>query len=165
MKKILTTLAIAALLILDACSGSSNGPIDKDSLQGRYELDLSSMLNEAKAAYEAYGGEGDMGAAFAQMFLSQLQITVQFEDDKAIVDASGAVAELLKQFSDGEVSLSLPMAVEYKIENDSVLYFKQEGKEFEEVGVLKKLGDSYDYLKFISTKDDKRREVSLKKIK
>jgi len=31
--------------------------------------------------------------------------------------------------------------------------------------VLKKLGDNYDYLKFISTKDDKRREVSLKKIK
>jgi hypothetical protein len=99
------------------------------------------------------------------MLLSNLEVTVQFETEKAIFDASGAVAELLKQFSDGEVSLSLPMAVEYKIENDSILYLKPEGKEFEEAGVLKKLGDSYDYLKLIVTKDGKRSEIGLKKIK
>jgi len=46
-----------------------------------------------------------------------------------------------------------------------VLYLKQEGKDFEEAGVLKKLGDSYDYLKLIVTKDGKRTEIGLKKIK
>jgi hypothetical protein len=160
MKRILTVLTFAALFILAACSGSSNGPINKDSLQGCYELDLSPILKDAMAAK---GGEEDMGAAFAQMFLSKLEITVQFEADKAIVDVSGDAMDFIKGMAGSEVEL--PMTMEYKIENDSVLYLKQEGKDFEEVGVLKKLGDSYDYLKFISTKDDKRREVSLKKIK
>lgn len=160
MKKIFTLFALAAMVILSACGGGKDA-INKDGLQGRYQLEVGSLLKDVMAEK----GGNDLSSSFASMFLSQLEVTVQFETEKAIFDASGAVAELLKQFSDGEVSLSLPMAVEYKIENDSVLYLKQEGKEFEEVGVLKKLGDSYDYLKFISTKDDKRREVSLKKIK
>ena len=163
MKKIFTTLSIAALLILSACGGGKTDAVEKDGLQGRYQLDVSSLMKEMMS--EEQDGQNALSSSFASMLLSNLEVTVQFETEKAIFDASGAVAELLKQFSDGEVSLSLPMAMEYKIENDSILYFKQEGKEFEEVGVLKKLGDSYDYLKFISTKDDKRREVSLKKIK
>ncbi len=148
------------MVILSACGGGKDA-INKEGLQGRYQLEAGSLLKDVTAEK----GGNDLSSSFASMLLSNLEVTVQFETEKAIFDASGAVAELLKQFSDGEVSLSLPMAVEYKIENDSILYLKPEGKEFEEVGVLKKLGDSYDYLKFISTKDDKRREVSLKKIK
>jgi hypothetical protein len=79
------------------------------------------------------------------------------------VDASGVVGEIIKSVSDCKVSM--PMALGYKIENDSVLYIKPEGKEFEAVGVLKKLGDSYDYLKLIAEKDGKRFEVGMKKIK
>jgi hypothetical protein len=88
---------------------------------------------------------------------------VQFESETAIVDASGAVMQMIKSMANTDVSL--PMALGYKIENDSVLYLKQEGKDFEEAGVLKKLGDSYDYLKLIVTKDGKRTEIGLKKIK
>ena len=163
MKKIFTTLALAAMVILSACGGGGKDTVNKDGLQGRYQLDLSSMLNEAKAAYEAYGGEGDMASGIASMLLSNLDVTVQFESETAIVDASGAVMQMIKSMANTDVSL--PMALGYKIENDSVLYLKQEGKDFEEAGVLKKIGDSYDYLKLIVTKDGKRSEIGLKKIK
>jgi hypothetical protein len=160
MKRILTVLTFAALFILAACSGSSNGPINKDSLQGCYELDLSPILKDAMAAK---GGEEDMGAAFAQMFLSKLEITVQFEADKAIVDVSGDAMDFIKGMAGSEVEL--PMTMEYKIENDSVLYLKQEGKDFEKAGVLTKVGSGYDYLKLSTEKNGQRSEIGLKKIK
>jgi len=156
MKKIFTTLSIAALLILAAC-GSKNA-INNDDLQGRYQMDISSLVKDIIAEQN-----DKMMDFLASMFISQVEITVIFESETIILDASNSVSDFVKSASKGKVSL--PMSVEYKIENDSVLYFKPEGKEFEEVGVLKKLGDSYDYLKFISTKDDRKVEVSLKKIK
>ena len=159
MKRILTVLTFAALFILAACSGSK-GPINKDSLQGRYQLDLSSVLQEAMAAK---GGEEDMGSAFASMFLSQLEVTVQFESENAIVDASGAAIDLIKGLGGGDVKL--PITMGYKIENDSVLYLKQEGKDFEKAGVLSKVGDGYDYLKLSTEKNGQRSEIGLKKIK
>ena len=160
MKRILTVFTFAALLILAACSGGSKQSINKDSLQGRYQLDLSSILKDAMADK---GGGDDMGAAFAAMFLSDLEVTVQFESDKAIVDASGAAMELFKGFGGGDVKLPIEMG--YKLENDSVLYLKQEGKDFEKVGVLTKVGDGYDNLKLSTVQNGQRSEIGLKKIK
>lgn len=158
MKKIFTLFALAAMVILSACGGGKDA-ISKDGLQGRYQLEIGSLLEDVMAER----GGNDLSSSFASMLFSQLEVTVQFETEKAIFDASGAASEILKNYTNGKVSL--PMAVEYKIENDSILYLKPEGKEFEDVGVLKKLGDSYDYLKFISTKYERKVEVSLKKIK
>ena len=60
----------------------------------------------------------------------------------------------------------MPMALDYKIENDSILFLKAEGKDFQEAGVLKKVGGSYDNLKLISKNDlDKRVEIDLHRIK
>lgn len=160
MKKILTTFTLAALLILSACGGKKNA-VDADGLQGRYSLDISSAIQAAMENDKS--GKFDMASGFASMLLSQLEVTVQFESETAIVDASGIAGEMLKGLADGKVSM--PKALGYKIENDSVLYLKEEGKEFEEAGVLKKLGDSYDYLKFYAEKDGKRIEIGLKKIK
>ena len=159
MKKIFTIFTLAAMIILAACGGGKES-INKDNLQGRYQLDLSPIIKEAMAEKV---GTNDMGSAFAEMFRSQLEVTVQFETEKAIVDASGAAIELIKGLASADIKL--PMALGYKIENDSVLYLKQEGKDFEEAGVLKKIGDGYDYLKLIVTKDGKRSEIGLKKIK
>jgi len=159
MKKIFTVFTLAAMIILSACGGGKES-INKDNLQGRYQLDLSPILKEAMAEKV---GTNDMGSAFAEMFLSQLEVTVQFETEKAIVDASGAAIELIKGLASADIKL--PMALGYKIENDSVLYLKEEGKEFEKVGVLSKLGDGYDYLKLSTEKDGKRIEVGMKKIK
>lgn len=160
MKKIFTSLALLAMVILSACGGGGKDTVNKDGLQGRYQIDLAPALQEIM---EQSGNGNDMASGFASMLFSNLDVTVQFESETAIVDASGAVIQMLKSMANTDVSL--PMALGYKIENDSVLYLKQEGKDFEEAGVLKKLGDSYDYLKLIVTKDGKRSEIGLKKIK
>ena len=159
MKKIFTSLALAAMVILSACGGGKDA-VNKEGLQGRYQIDLAPALQEIM---EQSGNGNDMASGLASMLFSNLDVTVQFESETAIVDASGAVIQMIKSMANTDVSL--PMALGYKIENDSVLYLKQEGKDFEEAGVLKKLGDSYDYLKLIVTKDGKRTEIGLKKIK
>lgn len=161
MKKTTKLMMIAALTALSACNGGKNA-INKDELQGRYQMDMSSMVTSF-IQEELTGKKESDAMSVASMFLSQLEVTVQFESEKAIIDASGAIIGLLQNMSDKK--MELPMVVEYKIENDSVLYFKQEGKNFEEAGVLKKLGDSYDYLKFSTTQHGKYLETTLKKIK
>ena len=155
MKKFFTTLTLAAMVILSACSGGNN-TVNKNELQGRYQIDLAPVL---KDIMEQSGNSIDIPAGFASM----LDVTVQFETEKAIVDASGVAIQLFKSMTGDE--WTLPMALGYKIENDSVLYLKQEGKDFEEVGVLKKIGDGYDYLKVVTTKNGKRTEFGMKKIK
>ena len=159
MKKIFTSLALLAMVILSACGGGKDA-VNKEGLQGRYQIDLAPALQEIM---EQSGNGNDMASGLASMLFSNLDVTVQIESETAIVDASGAVMQMIKSMANTDVSL--PMALGYKIENDSVLYLKQEGKDFEEAGVLKKLGDSYDYLKLIVTKDGKRTEIGLKKIK
>jgi hypothetical protein len=159
MKKIFTLFALAAMIILAACGGGQNA-VSKDGLQGRYEIDLSGMTDEFEALLQ---GENNMSGTLLKMMLSQLDLTVQFDSDKATFDASAAASALVNTLSKGD--LTLPASVDYKIERDSVIYFKREGKEFEEAGVLKKMGDSYDNLKFISNRKGKRAEINLKKVK
>ena len=160
MKKFFTIMTLAALAVLSACSGGGKDAVSKDGLQGRYEIDLSGMTDEFEALLQ---GENNMSGTLLKMMLSQLDLTVQFDSDKATFDASAAASTLVNTLSKGD--LTLPTSVDYKIERDSVIYFKREGKEFEEAGVLKKMGDSYDNLKFISNRKGKRAEINLKKVK
>ena len=159
MKKIVALMMFAALLAFGACKIGGKDAIDKDGLQGRYEVDMSALSDQLESALK----NENIPGALLKMMLSQLDLTVQFESEKAILDASKTAATAIKTLSKNEYSL--PLAIDYKIENDSVLYLKREGKGFEEVGVIKKIGDTYDYLKFITKKGDKRTEVDLKKIK
>ena len=49
----------------------------------------------------------------------------------------------------------MPFAVDYKIVNDSVLCTRENvNAEFNEIGVLRKMGESFDYLQFVTANDD-----------
>jgi hypothetical protein len=49
----------------------------------------------------------------------------------------------------------MPYALDYKIVNDSVLCTRENAnQEFNEVGVLRKMGESFDYLQFVTTTDE-----------
>lgn len=78
--------------------------------------------------------------------LSQLDLTVEFADKKAKLDAGTTVSMLLKTVTNGKYTL--PVTMEYKIENDSVIYLKQEGEDFKQAGIIKKDGDTYDKVLF-----------------
>ncbi|MGM9836982.1 MAG: hypothetical protein ACI30A_00655 [Paludibacteraceae bacterium] len=150
MKKFIAFLCASLMLI--ACTTNKQSINSKD-LQGKYEIDFSSFLSDLAEDEE----EDAFATAFAAMLLSQMQMTMQFDGDKLIIDASGAARNLINAFGGEEAQM--PIVADYKIQNDSILYTKVEGEEFSEVGVLRKMGDSYDYLQLVT--EDEGKEISL----
>lgn len=146
MKKLLSIFVLCALLAM-SCTNNKH-TINSDNLQGRYEIDLSALLNQMTD-----DEENDFAKAFAAMLLSKLELTLQFDGDRLIIDGSDAVSGLINAFA--EEGEGMPFAVDYKIVNDSVLCTRENvNAEFNEIGVLRKMGESFDYLQFVTSNDD-----------
>lgn len=145
MKKFLSILCAGMIMI--ACTNTNKQAINSKDLKGRYDVDFSALMSSLND-----GEEDEFATALAAMFLSSMEMTMQFEDTKLILDASGAAMNLVSAFS--KEGLEMPVVLEYKIVNDSVLYTKAEGQDFEEFGVLRKVADSYDYLQLVTNEDD-----------
>lgn len=151
MKKILTILCAGLLMI--SCTTSSKHAINSKDLQGKYEIDFSSLLSDLNE------GENDnpFATAFASMLLSSMEMTMQFDGDKLIIDASGAARNFINAFGGNDAKM--PFFVDYKIKNDSVLYTGESNSELKEVGVLRKIGSSYDYLQLVCSDDDGKETI------
>ena len=146
MKKLLSIFAICCLLAM-SCNNNKQTINSKD-LQGRYEIDFSAALNQLTD-----DADNDFAKAFAALLLSKLELTLQFDGDRLIIDGSDAVSGLINAFS--EEGEGMPYALDYKILNDSVLCTRENANmEFNEVGVLRKMGESFDYLQFVTANDD-----------
>lgn len=154
MRKILSILCAGMIMI--ACTNNKQA-INSKELKGRYEVDFSALMT-------GLGDDtDDLTTALAAMFLSAMEMTIQFEDTKMILDASGTAIGLVNAFS--KEGLDMPIVADYKIANDSVLYVKSDGDDFERVGVLRKISDSYDYMQLVTDEDDGSKMIlKLKKI-
>lgn len=140
-------LILVAGMTLIACTSSDKNAINSKELQGRYDVDFSALLSELNN-----GDKDEFATALAAMFLSSMEMTMQFEESKLILNASGAAVSLVNAFSND--GLEMPVAVDYKIVNDSLLYTSADGKKFQEVGIIRKVSDSYDYLQLVTTEDE-----------
>ena len=158
MKKLLSILVVCCLLVV-GCNNTKKQTISSDNLQGRYEIDLSAVLSQLTA-----DEDNDFAKAFAAMLLSQLDLTMQFDGDRLIIDGSDAVSGLINAFA--EEGEGMPYALDYKIVNDSVLCTRENANmEFNEVGVLRKMGESFDYLQFVTTtEEDEEIVLTMRKI-
>ncbi len=145
MKKLFILLAVA-VMALTACNKKA---INSKNLNGRYEVDFSALLAEMNNEQEE---ADELAAALAAMFLSTMEMTMQFEDSTLLLDASGATMNILNAFA--KENAQMPVVLSYKIVNDSILYTKAEGEDFEEFGVLRKVDNSYDHLQLITTEED-----------
>ena len=146
MKKLLSIFVVCVLLAM-SCTNNKH-TINSDNLQGRYEIDFSAALSQFTD-----DEEDDFAKAFAAMLLSKLELTLQFDGDRLIIDGSDAVSGLINAFA--EEGEGMPFAVDYKIVNDSVLCTRENvNAEFNEIGVLRKMGESFDYLQFVTSNDD-----------
>ena len=146
MKKLLSIFFFFSLLAM-SCTNNKH-TINSDNLQGRYEIDFSAALSQFTD-----DKEDDFAKAFAAMLLAQLELTMQFDGDRLIIDGSDAVSGLINAFA--EEGEGMPFAVDYKIVNDSVLCTRENvNAEFNEIGVLRKMGESFDYLQFVTSNDD-----------
>lgn len=132
MKKLFTILCSAAILC--SCGGNQGGA-SKDSLQGVYSVDIS----DAGSLFES---EFQIPSAMISKVLSAADLTVEFKDSKAIVNAGTMASMMINNFTSGKYSL--PVTLDYKIENDSIIFLKQEGEDFKEVGIISQVGDNFD---------------------
>ena len=112
MKKLLSIFVVSCLLAM-SCNNNKQAINSKD-LQGRYEIDLSAVLSQLTA-----DEDNDFAKAFAAMLLAKLDLTMQFDGDRLIIDGSDAVSGLINAFA--EEGEGMPYALDYKIVNDSVL--------------------------------------------
>lgn len=152
MKKIIAILC--AGLMLMACT-TNKQTFSTQNLQGKYEIDFSSLLSELNTDNE----EDAMAAALAAMLLAQMEMTMQFDGDQLIIDASPAVRNLVSVF--GNKDAQMPFTVAYEIREDSVLYTKTEGEEFSNSGVLRKTGDTFDTLQWVLEDEDGIEEAAV----
>ena len=132
MKKLFTILCSAAILC--SCGGNQGGA-SNDSLQGVYSVDISN----AESLFE---NEFQIPTAMISSLLSLVDLTVEFKDSKAIIDAGTMASTVIKTATAGKYAL--PVTLDYKIENDSVIYLKEEGEDFKEAGVVSPVGDNFD---------------------
>jgi len=145
MKKKISILCVCIILL--SCTNNKQAINSKD-LQGKYEVDFSSLLQEMGDEDDSYG------VAFAALLLSSIKMTIQFDGDKMIVDGSGAAVNFVNAFSeDGTI---LPFSTDYQIKNDSILYTRTGSEDFKKAGVLRKMGESYDYLQFVADEDNEK---------
>lgn len=146
MKKLLSVFVVCCLLAM-SCNNNKQTINSKD-LQGRYEIDFSEALSQFTDEEE-----NGFAVAFAAMLLSQMELTMQFDGDKLIIDGSDAVSSLINAFADEDERM--PYVIDYKIVNDSVLCTRENANvEFQEIGVLRKMSESFDYLQFVTRNDD-----------
>ena len=146
MKKLLSVFVVCCLLAM-SCNNNKQ-TINSKELQGRYEIDFSEALSQFTDEEE-----NGFAVAFAAMLLSQMELTMQFDGDKLIIDGSDAVSSLINAFADEDERM--PYVIDYKIVNDSVLCTRENANvEFQEIGVLRKMSESFDYLQFVTRNDD-----------
>ena len=105
--------------------------------------------------------EDSLGIAFAAILLSQMEMTMQFDGDKLIIDGTPIVKNLVNVFGDTDVQM--PISVAYEIRNDSVLYIKYEENDFEKYGILRKIDDSYDNLQLVVEEDGEKTFLTLRR--
>ena len=129
---------VACICVFGACINSvSPSVVNSKDLEGRYEIDMSSVLTD----HDKRGFTGFISA----LMLSDLKFTMQFDDGKLIVDGTGTVLKLL-----GEQFIG---AFDYEIRNDSVVYLRNDKSEFRKAFVIRKIGNSYDYLQMVTEND------------
>lgn len=148
MKKLLSVLCIGLLMMgCTKANKQSAGAAGSGDLQGKYEIDFSSMLSDLTGDSE----EEQFAIAFASSLLSYMHMSMEFDGDKLLIDMSGPVRGLVNMFGDAK----MPYAVNYKIENDSVLFIQEKDEtEFKKLGVLRKPGASSNELHLVVDDDD-----------
>ena len=140
MRKIIILACVSIMLF--ACT-TNDKRINSKDLQGKYNLDFSARLAEFD---ENDLGEG-MTMELATMLLSSLKLTMEFRNDKLIMDGSGLAMEMIRTFA--PKSKFLPGAIDYQIREDSVLYTKNGTEDFKKVCTLRKINNSYDSLQMV----------------
>ena len=147
MKKSIFILLAGILMV--SCKSTNNG-ITKDDVQGIYDADFSSYLKQLLNDDDEM--KDNPFAFLAELLVSDMKMTMTFNDDSLFTETKGSLIDFAQAFSDNEDEIT--KAYLYEIRNDSILFTKEDETEYEEFGVLRKTNNKYDSLILIITEDD-----------
>ena len=160
MKKVIFILMATAVMI--SCSKNQSG-IRNEDLQGTYDADCSVLLKQLLNEDDEMK-DNAYAMAFAELLVSDMKMTLTFTEDSLYTETTGSMVEFAQSFSDGKDDTR--KAYQYEIRNDSLLYTKEEGKDYEEYGILRKTGNNCDSLLLIMKEEnDKVNQISIVKRK
>lgn len=149
MKK-LHLILFAGLLMMVSCKSNQSG-ITKEDLQGTYDADFSSCLKQLLADDEDMK-DNPLALAFAEILVADMKMTMTFENDSLFTETKGSMVDFAQAFSDNEEDIK--KAYLFEIRDDSVLYTKENDKDFEVYGTLRKIDNKCDSLVLIMTEED-----------
>lgn len=160
MKKVIFILMATAVMI--SCNKNQSG-IRSEDLQGTYDADFSSFLKQLLSEDEDMKDDA-FAYAFAELLISDMKMTMTFENDSLYTETKGSMVEFAQVFSDHKDDIR--KAYLFEIRNDSILYTKEAGKDFEEYGILRKTDNNCDSLILIMKEEnDKTNQISIVKRK
>lgn len=160
MKKLF--LIFMAVAVMVSCTQNQSG-ITNEDLQGTYDADCSSLLKQLLNEDEDMKND-PFALAFAEILVSDMEMTLTFDNDSLVTETKGGIVDFAQSFTDKKDDIR--KAYQYEIRNDSLLYTKEEGKDFEEYGILRKTGNNCDSLMLIMKEEnDKINQISIVKRK
>ena len=144
-------IIIIISFFLFSCSSftKNDNVFDSEKLNGKYKVDLTPLVADAVKAEEGDDEWDEMGKGLAGLALSSVEIKLSFyENNKGVIEMGGGLIDFANTFSDEPVDNIQEFT--YKVENDSVLYMKENGEtEYEKWAIVRKFSENYDYLQFL----------------
>lgn len=151
------------LFIFASCNDLSNpNSFNSKKLEGKYKIDVSSIMSEVtNKSFEDDDWASNLGRGLARLMASTVKFEIVFyENNEGLFDLDAGAFNLFADLSD----LKNTAKFSYKIEEDSVMYIKyKEDVQYKKVAIIKKLGDSYDYLSLQPINSQKRVTLFLRK--
>ena len=150
MKKFL--LILLAGLLMASCGKQHTGSITSSDLQGVYEADFASYVAES---LKEEGEEDPLAYMFMLELCSEMKATMIFKGDSLFTETSGGLVDFMNSISSKEDEDEIvKTACIFEIRNDSVLYTKEDCKDFEEFGIIRRTGCDFDSLILVMAEDD-----------
>jgi hypothetical protein len=150
---------IFATAILTGCSNPLNDStvFQSEKLKGKYKVDLTPFIAESVKSDKEDDSWSKLEKSMVGLAISSMDIELSFYDNnKGIMHMDRGIINLANVFSNKPTEKTQEFS--YKVENDSVLYMKDEtSKEFIKWAIVRKFSENYDYLQFMIIEEGKEK--------
>lgn len=145
------SLFFLTVILAFSCVTSENKSTTFESgkLVGQYEVDITPVISELTKTNESDDEWDKVGKGLAGMALASMDIEIVFyENNKGIMYFSGGLVDFAAAFSDEPIEKTQEFV--YKVENDSILYMKEEdSSEYRKWATVQKFDENYDFVKLL----------------
>ena len=154
MKKLF--LLLAGILMV-SCTSNQKG-LSNEDLQGTFDADFSSSLKQMLNDDEDMK-DNPLVLAFAEILISDMKMTMTFEKDSLFTETKGGLVDFAQAFSSNDEEIK--KAYLFEIRNDSVLYTKEEDKDFEEFGTIRKTNNADSLILLMKDDEGKLSQIPI----